>query len=141
VIGARDILIAYNFNLNTQSIEIAKKIAEQIRTSGNGNHKLPNLKAIGWHMEHYQIAQVSTNLTNFKMTSLHLVFQTISKLATQYGVKVTGSELVGLIPVNALTNDGQMSIEEAIGYLGLDELRPFEPEKKIIEKLLCIEAI
>ncbi len=141
VIGARDVLIAYNFNLNTQSVAIAKKIAAEVRASGNGTHKLNYLKAIGWYMEHYGIAQVSTNLTNFRRTSLHLVFQTISQVAKQYGTEVTGSELVGLIPLHALTDDGKMQINEAIDYLGLNVLRPFDPEKKIIELVLGIAAI
>ncbi|SFF20726.1 glutamate formimidoyltransferase [Thermoflexibacter ruber] len=141
VIGARDILIAYNFNLNTQSVSIAKKIAAEVRTSGNGIGRLNHLKAIGWYMEHYGIAQVSTNLTNFRQTSLHLVFQTISKVAQKYETEVIGSELVGLIPLHALTDNGKMEIDQAIDYLGLNVLRPFLPEKKIIELLLGIEVI
>ncbi|GAB4476575.1 MAG: glutamate formimidoyltransferase [Thermoflexibacter sp.] len=141
VIGARDILIAYNFNLNTQSVSIAKKIAAEVRDSGNGIYRLDHLKAIGWYMEHYGIAQVSTNLTNFRHTSLHLVFQTMSKVAQKYGTKVIGSELVGLIPLHALTDNGKMEINQAIDYLGLSVLRPFHPEKKIIELLLGIEEI
>jgi glutamate formiminotransferase/formiminotetrahydrofolate cyclodeaminase len=141
VIGARDILIAYNFNLNTQSVSMAKKIAAEVRASGNGMYRLNYLKAIGWYMEHYGIAQVSTNLTNFRHTSLHLVFQTISEVAKHYGTEVVGSELVGLIPLHALTDNGKMGISEAINYLGLNVLRPFQPEKKIIELLLGIQAI
>lgn len=141
VIGVRDILIAYNFNLNTQSVAVAKKIAAEVRASGNGINRLNYLKAIGWYMEHYGIAQVSTNLTNFRHTSLHLVFQTISEVAKKYGTEVIGSELVGLIPLRALTDNGKMEISEAIDYLGLNTLKIFEPEKKIIELLLGIEAI
>ncbi len=151
VIGAREILIAYNFNLNTQSVEIAKKIAAEVRESGSSPDKLKHVKAIGWYMESYQIAQVSTNLTHFRETPLYLVFETISKVAEKYGSKVTGSELVGLIPLKALalppssplsvSSLTSTDLQTAIHYFGLDQLRPFAPEKKVIELVLGIAPI
>ncbi len=135
VIGARDILIAYNFSLNTKSVEIAKQIAAEIRESGytkieNGQKikiegKLKHLKAIGWYMESYGLAQVSTNLTNFRKTTLTMVFEEITKIAEKYGAQVVGTELIGLLPLKALTKG----------------LSPSEPEKKVIELLLGIEEI
>jgi glutamate formiminotransferase/formiminotetrahydrofolate cyclodeaminase len=145
VIGAREILIAYNFNLNTTSVEIAKKIANEIRESGSSPHKLKYVKAIGWYMKNYQIAQVSTNLTNFRETPVHLVFETINKIAEKYKVKITGSELVGLIPLKALALPPSFpelqNLQDTIQYFGLDALRPFYPEKKVIELLLGIEEM
>jgi glutamate formiminotransferase len=130
VIGAREILIAYNFSLSTPSVEIAKKIAEEVRESGywkieNGQRikiagKLKHLKAIGWYMEDYKLAQVSTNLTNFKETTLKMVFEEISKVGEKYGVEIIDTELIGLLPLDALTKG----------------ISPFEPEKKVIELLL-----
>ncbi len=130
VIGAREILIAYNFSLSTKSVEIAKKIAEEVRESGywkveNGQKikiagKLKHLKAIGWYMEDYKLAQVSTNLTNFKETTLAMVFEEISKIGKKYGVEIVDTELIGLLPLDALT----------------EGMSPFEPKKKVIELLL-----
>lgn len=130
VVGAREILIAYNFSLSTQSVEIAKKIAEEVRESGywkteNGQKikvagKLKYLKAIGWYMEDYKLAQVSTNLTNFRETTLKMVFEEISKTGKKYGVEIVDTELIGLLPLDALTKG----------------MSPFEPEKKVIELLL-----
>lgn len=158
VIGARDILIAYNFNLDTKSVEIAKKIAEEVRESGywkmeNGEKvkvtgKLKHLKAIGWYMENYGFAQVSTNLTDFRATSLQLVYETIVEVAHKYNVHVKGSELVGLIPLKAfkineknIKKTSQTDVNEAIQYFGLNQIRPFEPKKKVLEYLLGIDEI
>jgi glutamate formiminotransferase len=158
VIGARDILIAYNFNLDTKSVEIAKRIAEEVRESGywkieNGKKtkvegKLKHLKAIGWYMEKYGFAQVSTNLTDFRATPLRLVYETITEMAKKYNTNITGSELVGLIPIKALemnkkdgTHDSQMEVEQAVNYFGLNQIRPFKAEKKVLEYLLRIDTI
>lgn len=162
VIGARDFLIAYNANLNTDSVEIANEIARAIRTSGKiitnelgekiriaGQCK--SLKAIGWYIEEYKQAQVSMNLTNFKITGIHTAYEACKNVAEKYGVKVTGSELIGLIPLDAilaaglfyLQKEGQsinqaekMIIETAVKHLGLADLRPFNYKERIIEYLL-----
>lgn len=135
VIGARDILIAYNFSLSTKSVEIAHQIAAEIRESGcwkmeNGQKikiegKLQHLKAIGWYMEGYGLAQVSTNLTNFRLTNLGTVFEEISKVAAKYNVQIVDTELIGLLPQKALTKG----------------ISPLEPEKKVIERLLGIDTL
>lgn len=173
VIGARDFLVAYNINLNTTSTQIAKQIAAEIRESGGtkregdpktgkilteGNGKpikipglLPSVKAIGWYIEEYGAAQISMNLTNINITPVHIAFEEVSKKATAYGVKITGSELIGLIPLNAMLDAGKYFlkkqgkttdvsekelIQTAIISLGLNELSPFKPEERIIEYLL-----
>lgn len=112
---------------------------------------LKKLKAIGWYIEEYGTAQVSCNLTDLAVTALHEVYEAICQRAATYGVKVTGSELVGLVPLNAMLDAGRhflrsethntsMSEREivlaAVKALGLDELEPFEPDKKIIEYLI-----
>jgi glutamate formiminotransferase/formiminotetrahydrofolate cyclodeaminase len=170
VIGARDFLIAYNVNLNTKSVRLANSIAFDVREAGrvkregnlitgkvlkdgDGNDiRIPGalkaVKAIGWFIEEYNIAQISMNLTNYKITSVHTAFDEVCKSAESRGVRVTGSELVGLIPLSALLDAGQyflrkqkrsvgVSEEElihiAVKSLGLDELGPFDPQQKIIE--------
>ena len=99
VIGARKFLIAFNFNLSTSDVLIAKKIAAKLRESGGG---LKSLKAIGWYMEEFSCAQVSCNFTDFEQTGLFEAFELCSELAKKNGVEVTGSELVGLIPDKAV---------------------------------------
>lgn len=170
VIGARDFLIAYNVNLNTKSTRIANSIAFDVREAGrvkrvghpvlgelvldeNGEPvripgKLKECKAIGWYIEEYGIAQISMNLTNYNVTSVHAAFDAVCESAQSRGIRVTGSELVGLIPLRALLDAGKyylakqgrslgVSEEElihiAVKSLGLDELAPFDPGKKIIE--------
>jgi glutamate formiminotransferase / formiminotetrahydrofolate cyclodeaminase len=170
VIGARDFLIAYNVNLNTKSVRLANSIAFDVREAGrvkregnpitgkivkdaDGNDvRIPGtlkaVKAIGWFIEEYDIAQISMNLTNYKITSVHQAFDEVCKSAESRGVRVTGSELVGLIPLSALIDAGKhylrkqkrsvgVSEEElihiAVKSLGLDELAPFDPAQKIIE--------
>jgi glutamate formiminotransferase / formiminotetrahydrofolate cyclodeaminase len=170
VIGARDFLIAYNVNLNTKSVRLANSIAFDVREAGRvkregnpitgkvlkdaeGNDvRIPGtlkaVKAIGWFIEEYNIAQISMNLTNYKITSVHKAFDEVCKRAESRGVRVTGSELVGLIPLSSLLDAGKyflakqkrsvgVSEEElihiAVKSLGLDELGPFDPEQKIIE--------
>jgi len=159
VIGVRDFLVAYNVNLNTTSVRRANAIAFDVRERGReivddkGNKKiipgtLKAVKAIGWFIEEYGQAQVSMNLTNINITSVHTAFEEVSKSATERGMRVTGSELVGLIPLQAMLDAGVYFLKKqkrsigvseaelihiAIKSLGLDELNDFEPEKKIIE--------
>lgn len=177
VIGARDFLIAYNVNLNTKSTRIANRIAFDVREAGRvkregnpvsgkvvkdaqGNAvripgKLKSVKAIGWYIEEYGMAQISMNLTNYKVTPLHMAFEETRKSADERGVRVTGSELVGLIPLEPMLQAGRYFLEKqglstgvseadlvdiAIRSLGLNELTSFDPKKKIIEYLLADPA-
>jgi len=167
VIGAREFLIAYNVNLNTKDKKLASEIALTIRESGRKKRDekgkfvrdkngvpitepglLKHVKAVGWYIEEYGMAQVSINLVNFRETPLHQVYETCKKVAFSLGVEVTGSEVVGLIPKDALLEAGryylkrQMSspgvpeeelIRVAVQSLGLSEISPFKPEEKIIE--------
>jgi glutamate formiminotransferase/formiminotetrahydrofolate cyclodeaminase len=172
-IGARDFLVAYNVNLNTTSTRRANAVAFDIREKGRpvregnpftgkikkdekGNEiwkpgMLKAVKAIGWYIEEYGIAQVSINLTNISITSVHEAFEASCKSAQERGMRVTGSELVGLIPLRAVIEAGKyflrkqnrsvgISEEEiikiAVKSLGLDDLKPFHPKEKIIEYLL-----
>ena len=159
VTGAREFLVAYNINLNTKDKKIANDIALAIREAGrttkdpNGNTikvpgRLAAVRAIGWYIDTYQCTQVSINLLDFRKTPLHLVFDTVREEAEARGVYVTGSELVGLIPLEAIRACGQYYrkkmgkspgladhelVEIAVQTLGLRSVQPFEPEKKIIE--------
>jgi glutamate formiminotransferase / formiminotetrahydrofolate cyclodeaminase len=145
-LGARNFLIAYNINLDSIDVDIAKKIASIIRESGHTNAKgekipglLPSVKAIGWWMESYQCAQVSTNITDFTVTGVKKVFDTVRDAAAVFGISVKGSELIGLIPERALLDAGEelslssdeksVKIWKAIRYLGLN----IEPEERILE--------
>ena len=173
VIGARDFLIAYNVNLNTKSTRIANRIAFDVREAGrvkregnpysgkivndaNGEPiripgKLKSVKAIGWYIEEYNMAQISMNLTNYKISPLHIAFEETRKSADERGVRVTGSELVGLIPLQPMLDAGKYFLEKqgmsagvseeelidcAIRSMGLNELGAFDPKKKIIEYML-----
>jgi glutamate formiminotransferase/formiminotetrahydrofolate cyclodeaminase len=158
VMGARNFLIAYNINLSTKDAAIAQEIAFDLRELGrpllneDGRKtyqpgKLEKVKAIGWYIEDFQIAQVSINLTDYKTTSLHKVFETTKLLANNYGVKVTGSELIGLIPKDALLATGmiyannnalddQEYIDLAVDKLGLSELVPFKPNLRVLEYVM-----
>ncbi len=156
VIGARFFLIAYNVNLNTKDIHIANKIAKKVRESGclvnkeNGRKErvpgiLKYVKAIGIELKEHNITQVSLNLTNYKKTSIHDVFETIKAQACKLGVEATGSEIIGLVPKDALVASGAFYtdgnsekdlIDAAIENLGLSQLNSFSPETKIIENLL-----
>ena len=131
VVGARDYLIAVNFNLNTTSKEAATAIARQVRERGYQGQPgtLKCVKAIGWYIEEYGFAQVSCNLTNFRVTSLRQTFDEVSRVAQLHGVSVTGTEIIGLVPEEALFPD-------AVRILGLDQLRPFRMEEKVIEYLI-----
>jgi glutamate formiminotransferase/formiminotetrahydrofolate cyclodeaminase len=150
VIGAREFLIAYNFNLNTKDKKIANRIAWAIREAGRKGvpGKFKHVKAVGWYMEDFNCAQVSMNLTNYKKTPLAQVFDEVCAQAEQHGVRCTGSELVGLIPEDCLLQAGRHFIKKegksagvprseliriAVTSLGLNELYPFKPEEKIIE--------
>lgn len=161
VIGARRLLIAYNVNLNTKDVAIAKKIAANVRESGkwevaeSGERtkvfgKLKSVKGLGWYIEDFQKAQVSYNLTDINEAGMLDVFLATKEEAEKFGVKVTGSELVGLAPISEFHKAAQHfipshsfgddeAIAEAIKVLGLDELKPFDPDQKIIERLIEVE--
>ncbi|MEO1712973.1 MAG: cyclodeaminase/cyclohydrolase family protein, partial [Bacteroidota bacterium] len=172
-IGARDFLIAYNVNLNTTSVRRANSVAFDVREKGRvkreGNPitgKVVNdaegnpvrepgmckgVKGIGWYIEEYGIAQISMNLTNIQQTPLHVAFEACQTSAQNRGLRVTGSELVGLVPKRVMIETGlhflrkqrrsvgvaeSEVIKIAVKSLGLDELGPFDPKKKIIEYVL-----
>ncbi len=169
-VGARDFLVAYNVNLNTTSTRRANAIAFDVREKGRikregnpltgpvikdekGNPvmipgSLKCVKGIGWYIEEYGIAQISMNLTNLKVTPVHMAFDEVCKKADTRGIRVTGSELVGLIPLQSMLEAGKYFLQKqqrstgvsdkelikiAIKSMGLDELGPFVPEEKIIE--------
>ncbi len=173
VIGARDFLVAYNINLNTTSVRRANAIAFDVREAGrvkregnpvtgkivtdaSGNPvnipgSLKSVKAIGWYIEEYGITQISMNLTNINMTPVHHAFDEVCRKAAERGLRVTGSELVGLIPLKAMLDAGKYFLKKqqrstgvsepelikiAVKSLGLAELAPFKPEERIIEYLL-----
>lgn len=159
IIGAREFLIAYNLNLNTRDKKLANKVAFTIREKGKleknaeGNKvRIPGLlkavKAIGWYIPEYGFAQISVNLINYKTTPLWKLFEVASEEAEKIGLRVTGSELVGLIPKEAMIQAGRhfldkqgkcsgVSEEElihiAVLSMGMDQIAPFKPEEKIIE--------
>lgn len=168
-ISARNFLVAYNVNLNTTSTRRANAIAFDVRENGrakkvngkivkdeNGNTvripgTLKKVKAIGWYIEEYGIAQISMNLTDITVTSVHKAFEEVKKSAEKRGVRVSGSELVGLIPLQAISDAGKFYlkmqqrsvgiadseiIKIAVKSLGLDELKPFIPEERIIEYVM-----
>jgi glutamate formiminotransferase/formiminotetrahydrofolate cyclodeaminase len=172
-ISARDFLIAYNINLNTTSTRRANAIAFDIREAGrikregnpitgkkvldkDGNPiripgKLKAVKGIGWYIEEYGIAQISYNLTNISITSMHQAFDETVKAATKRGLRVTGSELVGLVPLKAMLDTAdyflkkqqrslgiseEEKIKIAVKSLGLDDLKPFSPNERIIEYVM-----
>ncbi len=172
-VGARDFLIAVNFNLNTTSTRRANAIAFDVREKGrpvregnpiigkivkdeNGEPvmrpgTLKSTKGIGWFIEEYGIAQVSMNLTNIGVTPLHIAFDEVCRAAEARGVRVTGTEIVGLVPKKALIDAGKhflrkqhrsVGISEseiiriAVRSMGLDELKPFIPEEKIVEYMV-----
>lgn len=167
VIGAREFLIAYNINFNTRDVSLVQEIALDIREKGRvlkdgkGNivkdekgqkvqvpGKFKSVKAIGWYIEQYGCAQLSINFTNYKISPVHLVFDEVSRLATERGLRATGSELVGLIPKGALLAAGAYFLEKqgkspgvpeeelvhiAVKSLGLAELAPFDAVRKVID--------
>jgi len=167
VIGAREFLIAYNINLNTRDRRLAHELALNIRERGRAKRdkegkivrdangkaikipgKFTEVKAVGWYIEDYGIAQISINFTNYKISPPHIVFDKVIKEAEKLGLRVTGSELVGLIPKEALLMAGRYYLEKqgkspgvpeeeliktAVISLGLNDVAPFEAKKKIIE--------
>lgn len=172
-VGARDFLVAYNVNLNTTSTRRANAIAYDVREKGrpkreddsltgkivfdeNGEKvmipgSLKSVKAIGWYIEEYGVCQISMNLTNISVTPLHVAFDEVCRKADARGVRVTGSELVGLVPLKSLLDAGRyflqkqqrstgisddMLIKIAVKSMGLDEIHKFKPEEKIIEYLM-----
>jgi glutamate formiminotransferase / formiminotetrahydrofolate cyclodeaminase len=175
VIGARDFLVAYNANLNTKSVRRANSVAFDVREQGRIKTEdgtpsgkpvlnakgepvrvpgmLKHVKAIGWYVEEYGIAQVSINLTNIEETPLHAAFDACCEAATKRGLLVTGSEIVGMVPKKCLVDAGRYFLRKqkwsegaaeeelidiAVRSLGLSELKPFDPKEKVIE--LKLEA-
>jgi len=147
IIGARDILVAFNISLNTKDERIAAHIARQMRSSSNG--LLPALRAIGWYMEDFGCAQVSMNLLDYRITSPLKAWQTCSALAALHGLEPVGCEVVGLIPeacvleagIEALGRDFNPQqraefVQAGIDLLKLDRVKPFDPEEKILEYVL-----
>jgi glutamate formiminotransferase/formiminotetrahydrofolate cyclodeaminase len=169
-VGARDFLVAYNINLNTTSTRRANAIAFDVRERGRAKREgnpltgplvkdkegnpvmipgsLREVKAIGWFIEEYGVAQISMNLTNISVTPVHVAFDEVCKKAEARGIRVTGSELVGLVPLQAMLEAGRYFLKKqrrsigvsdrelikiAVKSMGLDELGPFVPEDKIIE--------
>jgi glutamate formiminotransferase / formiminotetrahydrofolate cyclodeaminase len=175
-VGARDFLIAYNINLNTTSTRRANSVAFDVREKGRvkreggkvsgkvitGESGEPvrepgsckAVKGIGWYIEEYGIAQISMNLTDITVTPLHVAFEECRKSANRRGLRVTGSELVGLVPLQVMLDAGRYFLEQqgrskgvseeeiikiAVKSLGLDELAPFDPHQKIIEYQLAAD--
>lgn len=173
-VGAREFLIAYNINLNTKQKVLASRIAVKLREAG-GIARDPNqeplvgpngapikvkglfqdLKAVGWYIEEYGIAQVSMNVTNYRTTPLHLIYEEAKRIARQLGVEVTGSEIVGLVPKEALLSAARFYLRRqgvsaamperemihiAVRSLGLNDAKPFEASAKVIEYRLGAEA-
>src|SRR5437660_5845568 len=170
VIGVRDFLVAYNVNLNTKSVRRANAVAFDVREQGrvktddgtpsgkpvlNANGEpvripgtLKHVKAIGWFVKEYGIAQVSMNLTNIEETPLHAAFDACAEAASKRGLRATGSEIVGMVPKKCLVDAGRYFlckqkwsegaaeeelIDIAIRSMGLSELKPFDPKEKVIE--------
>jgi glutamate formiminotransferase/formiminotetrahydrofolate cyclodeaminase len=162
VIGAREFLVAFNVNLNTTSTRRANAVAFDVREAGRtrtdaqGNPlvtpgSLKNVKAIGWFIKEYGVAQISMNLTNTAVTPVHIAFDEVARKAAERGMRATGSELVGVIPLRCLLDAGKYFLEKqqrstgvpeselvkiAVKSMGLDELAPFDPAKRVIEYLL-----
>ena len=173
VIGARDFLVAYNINLNTTSTRRANSIAFDVREAGrvlrdgdpitgkvilnaDGSPKsipgsLKSVKAIGWFIQEYGVCQISMNLTNINITPIHIAFDEVVKKASERGIRVTGSELIGLIPLKGMLDAGKYFLNKqkrsvgvseselikiAVKSMGLDELAPFNPNERIIEYVL-----
>lgn len=176
IVGARDFLIAVNFNLNTTSTRRANAIAYDVREKGRPQREggkpngkpmkdaggnpimipgtLKGTKAIGWYIDEYGIAQVSMNITDIKTTPLHVAFDEVCRAAAARGVRVTGTEIVGLVPKSSLIEAAKYFLRKqqrstglsepelmkiAIKSMGLDDLVPFKPEDKVIEYLLAAE--
>ncbi|MCM1111490.1 MAG: glutamate formimidoyltransferase, partial [Clostridium sp.] len=176
-VGARDFLIAVNYNLNTTSTRRANAVAFDVREKGrplrqgplvtdpvvkdeNGKTvmqpgTLKGTKAIGWYIDEYGIAQVSMNITDINATPLHIAFEEVSRAARERGLRVTGTEIVGLIPKRTLIEAGRYFLHRqqrstgipeeeiiriAVKSMGLDDLKPFRPEEKVIEYMLAADT-
>jgi len=172
-VGARDFLVAVNFNLNTTSTRRAMAVAFDVREKGrkareggsltgkllkdeNGNQiwipgTLKGCKAIGWYIDEYGIAQVSMNITDINTTPLHIAYEEVCRAANARGLKVTGTEIVGLVPKKVLIQAGRFYLEKqqrslgiseeeivkiAVKSMSLDDLKPFNPKEKVIEYLM-----
>ena len=155
VVGARNFLIAVNFNLDSADAEAAGEVARDVRESGRkgpDGRRIPGplkgCKAIGWYIEEYGIAQVSMNITDMDATPLHVAFETVRKAAAARGLRVTGTEIIGLVPERVLLEAGRYFRQQrglpadaereelvrlAVEALALDDLRPFDPREKVIE--------
>jgi len=177
-VGARDFLIAVNFNLNTTSTRRAMAVAFDVREKGRPAREggsltgkiikdeagktvwipgtLKGCKAIGWFIEEYGIAQVSMNITDMNVTPLHVAFEEVCRAAAARGLRVTGTEIVGLVPKRVLVDAGKFYLEKqerslgvpeeelikiAIKSLGLNDLKPFNPKEKVIEYLMTDEEV
>jgi glutamate formiminotransferase/formiminotetrahydrofolate cyclodeaminase len=162
VLGVRNILVAFNISIDTKDVSKAQYIAERIRERGyvktddDGRRikvpgLLPQLRAIGWYMADFETAQVSMNLLDYTVTSPLKVWEACQALAAEVGVQLTGSELIGLIPESCLLEagsftylkagneppaDNQLLVHSAIGYLGLNKVKPFDPQEKVLEYAL-----
>lgn len=160
-VGARDFLIAVNFNLNTTSVSEANAIAFEVREKGRPETvdgktvmipgTLKGCKAIGWFIEEYGIAQVSMNITDINTTPLHIAFEEVCRAAQARGLQVTGTEIIGLVPKRAMLEAGLYFLERqqrptdvseqdimqaAIMSMGLDDLKPFNAKDKVVELLI-----
>ena len=177
-VGARDFLIAVNFNLNTTSTRRAMAVAFDVREKGRPAREggsltgkiikdeagktvwipgtLKGCKAIGWFIEEYGIAQVSMNITDMNVTPLHVAFEEVCRAAAARGLRVTGTEIVGLVPKKVLVEAGKFYLEKqqrslgvpeeelikiAVKSLGLNDLKPFNPKEKVIEYLMTDEEV
>ena len=162
-VGARDFLVAFNVNLNTTSTRWANAIAFDVREKGrdipnesggkiNVPGTLKSVKAIGWYMKEYGQAQISMNLTNISVTPVHIAFEEVCRKAEDRGIRVTGSELVGLIPLKAIIDAGKYFLGKqhrsigvsdneliniAVRSMGLNDIHPFDPQEKIIEFVMA----
>ena len=159
-VGARNFLVAVNFNLNTTSTRRAMAVAFDVREKGRkareGGEWIPGTlkgtKAIGWYIDEYGIAQVSMNITDIDATPLHVAFEEVSRAAAARGLRVTGAEIVGLVPKKVLVEAGRFYLEKqqrslgiseeeiikiAVKSMSLDDLKPFKPQEKVIEYLIA----
>ena len=158
-VGARGFLVAVNFNLNTTSTRRAMAVAFDVREKGRkareGDYWIPGTlkgcKAIGWYIDEYGIAQVSMNITDIDITPLHIAYEEVSRAAAARGLRVTGAEIVGLVPRRVLLEAGKFYLEKqqrslgiseeeivkiAVRSMSLDDLKPFHPKEKVIEYLM-----
>ena len=153
-VGARNYLIAVNFNLDSKSAELATEIARDVREKGRKSPEgkwmpgtLKGCKAIGWYIEEYGVAQVSMNITDIDATPLHIAYEEVCRAAVARGARVTGTEIIGLVPERVLLDAGKFFLERqgrsadvgddglldvAVRSMSLDDIRPFNPREKVI---------